>query len=116
MSFLLILGIIGIYILSIIIIHLYYKNDWIKHLEEASRGHRYSDRFYVKYKGGSIDTSFNAFYYWMELSDDVFIHPIIIFIPVLNTIAIFLLIVIFVCEKIDSLFKKIGSIKFIKLK
>lgn len=118
MLFLLILGIIGIYILSIIIIHLFYKNSWIEQIEAASRSRRY-DRFCIKYNGSEVDTSLGSFYYWMSNSDDVFVNPIVIFIPVLNTLTVFLIIFAYIFMKVGSFFNKIGakigSIKFVKL-
>lgn len=100
--------IFSIYILSIVIIHLYYRRDWIKYLEEASKSY-HPNQFYIKSKNGEIDTSLGAFYYWMEKDDNVLVNPLIIFIPILNTMAIFLVVLIDICTKI-------GTIKFVKLK
>lgn len=98
-----VLMIFGIYILSIVFLHLWYRSMWIEYLTT------YNSNIPLKRdKFGSIDTSLNAFYYWVDRESDVLTCSFLIYTPLFNTINAFIVIIVYLCDKIKT-------IKFVKL-
>ena len=95
--------ILSIYILSIVFLHLLYRPMWIEYLT------KYNSNIPLKRnRVGDIDTSLNAFYYWIDRDNNVLTCSFLIYTPLFNTINIFIIIVIYICRKIKT-------IKFVKL-